>query len=182
MFQEAAHVRSGVEMIERVPIIVTSRQGRLQGHVVVLGGAKLVAPMALPSFVTHHCLTPDNSVRKKTRCKKNSHAPIEIIGCRGVVNIEILFLAIIDLGKMSTRVKENLSISPTNGTPGMTRYVIKEANADLKVPFSKLGQRKTSKLLIPYICFGSKRPVIGFRKSSLTNISFQAVIKLVSRS
>jgi len=108
MFQEAAHVRSRVEMIERVPIIVTSRQGRLQGHVVVLGRAKLVAPVALPSFVTHHCLTPDNS-EKKTWFKKNSHAPIEIIGCRGVVNIEILFLAIIDLGKMSTRVREDLS-------------------------------------------------------------------------
>lgn len=46
----------------------------------------------------------------------------------------------------------------TKGIPGMTKDVIKVARALLAVPFSRLGQRKTSKLLVPYICLGSTTP------------------------
>ena len=70
----------------------------------------------------------------------------------------------------------------TKGTPGMTSDVMKVAREPLCVPFSKLGQRNTSKLLVPNKCFGSTRPVFGFNISLSTNIWFQEVTKLVSVS
>jgi hypothetical protein len=64
----------------------------------------------------------------------------------------------------------------------MTRPVMKDASKLLWTPLSKLGQRKTSKLLLPYICLGSSWPVEGFTKSLSTKISFHAVTKLVEIS
>ena len=70
----------------------------------------------------------------------------------------------------------------TKATPGITKFVINVPNALRCVPFSKLGHRNTSKLLVPNMCRGSTAPVEGFRKSLLTNISFHDVMKFVSTS
>lgn len=58
----------------------------------------------------------------------------------------------------------------TKGTPGIISDVIKVARTLLCTPLSKLGQRNTSKLLVPNKCFGSTAPVFGFIISLSTNI------------
>jgi len=84
--------------------------------------------------------------------------PVKIVGSAVVKKVEILFFTIKQLEWAQTMVRGKDNRGRTKGIPGMTKDVMKVARALLAVPFSKLGQRKTSKLLVPYICLGSMTP------------------------
>jgi len=145
MAEHAATGGGGVEVIQRIPIIHAAKKSLLQWDVEILVRTKTIATVALPGFVAEHSLPAK-----------------EIIGGSGIICVKALLLAIVELRvekkKRSVRVttrKLARGGKSTKGMPGMTSDVMKVASALLCVPLSKLGQRNTSKLLVPNKCFGS---------------------------
>ena len=97
MREKTTAISRGVEVIERVPVILTAQYGLAQGHVEVLIRSERIASMPLPRLVAEHSLPSTSGLLiKKLQCN-HINLPVEIVGCSGVVEIEVLLLAIIVL-------------------------------------------------------------------------------------
>jgi hypothetical protein len=75
--KHAAAVGSGIEVIQRIPVIQTTKQRFVEWDIEILVGTKTVAAVALPCLIAEHSLSA-----------------VEIIGSTRVKRVEILLLAI----------------------------------------------------------------------------------------
>ncbi len=78
-------------MIQRIPVIQTTKQRFVERDIKILVGTKTVATVALPCLVAEHSLTT-----------------VEVIGSTRVIRVEILLLAVEELRMEKRQVSHGL--------------------------------------------------------------------------
>jgi hypothetical protein len=86
--KHAAAVGSRIEVIQRIPVVQTTKQRLVQCHIEILVGTKTIATVSLPGLVTEHSLPA-----------------IEVVGSPSVICVEILLFAIeiLRMGKQANQ-------------------------------------------------------------------------------
>jgi len=115
LLEESSKVSRGVEVIQRIPVILTSESGPGDPEIEKSFRTEMVTSMTLPSLGGRHSLTASEKSAFVQMRSRSCNLPEKIVGSGVIEQIEALLFAVVKLHKLIASVYEQKGDFSTRG-------------------------------------------------------------------